>query len=386
MRVIIVIPVYNHPDTLKDVVLHALDVHDTVLVVDDGSAHRAEDILKGIDRVHIIRHEKNLGKGAAILSAVPLARRLNMTHMVTMDADGQHDPDDVKLFMPVIKKYSSSVIVGKRDFQGPHVPGSTRFGRKFSNFWLRLQTGQSIGDTQSGFRAYPLFVLENLKLREKRYAFEIEVLVKAAWAGIELKDVPVSVHYPPAGKRISHFHKLKDNFRLSGLNTKFTLRSVLPWPHKKIVSHEITGEKITALHPIRSIKTLLTENATPLQLAAAAALGVLLGTLPLIACHTIAIIFAAGYLRLNKVVALSASQLCMPPFVPALCIEAGYFIRHGTFLTEISMKTLGYQVLDRFYEYLIGSVVLAPVLAVAMGSIVYLTATIITAGKNAATG
>ena len=67
----------------------------------------------------------------------------------------------------------------------------------FSNFWFRLQTGQVLGDTQSGFRGYPLAVLERLKLREKHYAFEIEVLVKAAWGGIKLDEVNISVYYPP---------------------------------------------------------------------------------------------------------------------------------------------------------------------------------------------
>jgi len=103
-------------------------------------------------------------------------------------------------------------------------------------------------------------------------------------------------------------------------------------------------------------------------------LGVFIGTLPLIGLHNITILFAAGYFRLNKVVALATSWLCVPPFVPALCIEAGYFMRHGTFLTEISIKTLGYQALDRIYERLLGSLVIAPVFAVLVGSIIFLIA------------
>lgn len=126
------------------------------------------------------------------------------------------------------------------------------------------------------------------------------------------------------------------------------------------------------MHPVRSLKKLLGENASVEKLAAAGALGVLLGALPLIACHTIAILFAAGFFRLNKVAALSTSQLCMPPVVPAICIELGYFLRHGRFLTEVSIKTLGYQGLDRCYEWLIGSLLLAPILALFVGGIIYL--------------
>jgi uncharacterized protein (DUF2062 family) len=145
------------------------------------------------------------------------------------------------------------------------------------------------------------------------------------------------------------------------------------------------GEKITVLHPLKSTRALLTENTSPKQLAAAGALGVFLGTLPLIAFHTITILFAAGYFRLNRVAALSISQLCMPPFVPALCIEIGYFLRHGKFLTEISLKTVGYQALERVYEWLIGALVLAPVLAALVGCIIFFMAYFIkrkTCSKN----
>ncbi|MBW1803636.1 MAG: DUF2062 domain-containing protein [Deltaproteobacteria bacterium] len=371
-KVIIVIPVYNHSITLRDVVTKALEVHDAVMVVDDGSADPVMDKLEGLD-VHIIRHAKNLGKGAAILSAIKEARTLGMTHVVTIDADGQHDPDDFRHFIPIIRENPDAIVVGKRDFIKADVPFGSRIGRGISNFWLRVETGKILGDAQSGFRAYPISVIENLKLREKRYALEIEVLVKAAWAGVELLDVDISTYYPPPEERISHFRLFWDNLRLSLLNAKLTMRSVAPVPHRKIVTNRHRqGEKITVLHPLRSLKKLLTENTSPAQLAAASALGVFFGTLPLIACHSIVILFAAAFFRLNKVVALSASQICMPPLVPALCIETGYFMRHGKFLTEISMTTLGYQALERLYEWIIGSLLLAPVIAVLVGGTVYI--------------
>jgi uncharacterized protein (DUF2062 family) len=370
IKIIIVIPVYNHGSTLRGVVTRALKVNDQVMVVDDGSTDGGMDTLGGL-KVHIVRHCQNLGKGAAILAAAKAARRLGMTHMITIDADGQHDPSDVRHFIPVMLANPSAIAIGKRNFRTINAPLSARFGRQFSNFWFRLQTGQVLGDTQSGFRGYPLAVLEKLKLREKHYAFEVEVLVKAAWGGIKLHDVNISVFYPASRERVSHFHLFRDNFRLSLLNTRLTLRSIFPLPHRQILAEKDSGEKITVLHPVRSLKKLLSENASAGQLAAAGALGVLLGALPLIACHTIAVLFAAGFFRLNKVAALSTSQLCMPPFVPAICIELGYFLRHGKFLTEVSVKTLGHQGLDRCYEWLIGSLLLAPILALFMGGSIY---------------
>ncbi len=376
VRLLAVIPLYNHGATVRSVVEKTLTVHDRVLVVDDGSTDGGAETLAGLP-VTVLRHETNRGKGAAILTAAREARRLGMTHIATIDADGQHDPADLSGLLAVIEETPLAVVVGKRDFDTANVPGGSRFGRGFSNFWLRLQTGKSLGDTQSGFRIYPLRVLEGLRLGEVHYSFEVEVLVKAAWAGVPLREAPISVHYPPGDERISHFRGFMDNFRLTLLNTRLTLRSVAPWPHRKIVAEGEGKGKLSVLRPMQSLRTLLTENTSPGRLAAAGALGVILGAAPLIACHTIAILFAAGFLRLNKVAAISASQLCMPPIVPALCIEAGYFMRHGELLTEVSLETLGYQGMQRLWEWLLGSLVVGPVMALAVAAAIYVMARIV---------
>ena len=370
-KIEILVPLYNHGGSVRAVVEGVLALHPAVMVVDDGSTDGGAEQLQGLS-IRLLRHSSNRGKGAAIISAVRDAANRGVTHLVTLDADGQHDPADLPKFLAAIAVDPEAIIVGCRDMSGSEVPGSSRFGRSFSNFWLRLQTGRSLGDTQSGYRAYPVAALAQLPLRQTRYAFEVEVLVRAAWAGVPLAEVPVAVYYPPAQERISHFDKFRDNLRLTILNTGLSMRSVAPWPHRKIIADRATGEKISVLRPLRSIRQLLTEHVSPRQLAAAAALGIFLGTLPLIAAHTIAILFAASYLRLNKVAAVSASQLCMPPLVPALCIEAGYYLRNGRFLTEFTLETLGRQGLSRLYEWLLGSLLLAPLLALAVGGVVYL--------------
>lgn len=382
-KVLIVIPLYNHADTVRAVAEQVLRVHPQVLVVDDGSGDAGAAVLDGLD-LQVLRHPENRGKGAALQTALAEAERLGFSHIITIDADGQHDPADLPRFLAAIQEEPDAIIVGKRDFDQASIPGSSRFGRKFSNFWLRVQTGKSLGDAQSGFRAYPVEIVRSLPLYEKHYSFEIEVLVRAAWAGIALRDLNIGVFYPPADERISHFRGFMDNFRLTVLNTKLTLRSVAPWPHRKLSKEGKVEEKITILHPFRSIRMLLTENITPGQLAAAGAVGVFLGALPLLAAHTVVILLVAGFFRLNKVAAVGASQLCMPPLVPGLCIEAGYFMRNGEFLTEISIETLGYQALDRIYEWLLGSLALGPLLAGVVALIIYLIATVISreTGRN----
>jgi glycosyltransferase involved in cell wall biosynthesis len=240
LRILIVIPVYNHAATLRRVVRQALQVHGEVMVVDDGSVDDAVTPLRGLN-IHLARHPRNIGKGAAILTAAREARRLGMTHIATLDADGQHNPKDLRRFFPLIRRSPDAIIIGRRDFEHEDVPPANRFGRGFSNFWLRLQTGRDLGDAQSGFRVYPLWVLEKLNLHEKRYTFEIEVLVKAAWAGVELLETDISVYYPRGEERVTHFHLFLDNLRLSRLNAKLTLRSFLPWPHQKIFDHRKKG-------------------------------------------------------------------------------------------------------------------------------------------------
>ena len=367
---LIVIPVYNHAKTLREVVLRALSVHREVLVVDDGSTDGGFESIADLD-IRVIRHSRNKGKGAAILSAAREARRLGMTHIITLDADGQHNPDDIVKFLPAIEKNPLSIVIGRRNFDTQTVPGLSRFGRSFSNFWLRVQTGQKISDVQSGFRAYPVSVLEKLKFYESRYAFEVEVLVRAAWAGIELQEVDVAVYYPPKEKRVSHFRVFRDNLEISLLNTRLTFRAMLPWPHRKLVC--TASGKLEFLSFFQQLKGLLLNKSTPVNLALSSALGIFLGTLPLIGCHSILIVLVANYLRLNKLMALGASQLCMPPIVPALCIEAGYFLRHGKFLTEVSLQTLGYECVERVFEWFLGSLFLAPAFAALISMITYLT-------------
>lgn len=379
VKIIILIPVYNHPETIRLVVTDAMEFHHDVLVVDDGSDNEVAEVLSDLD-VIVIRHSKNMGKGAAILSGALKADNMGYTHIITIDADGQHDPGDLPKFLSVIQANPHAIVVGKRDFQTADVPVSSVFGRRFSNFWLRVQTGQSVGDTQSGFRAYPLSILKNLKLQERHYSFEIEVLVKAIWAGIRVMEVDVKVYYPSGIKRVTHFHGVKDNLRLAMLNTKLTMLSILPVPHRKIIFDRQNEKMISVLHPVKSIKTLLTENASPEKIAVAGALGIFLGALPLIACHTIVIIMATSFLRLNKVVALTTSQFCMPPIMPALCIETGYYLRNGRFLTDISLETIGYQAIYRIFEWFIGSLVIGPVTGVIMGVILYSMAIIIKKG------
>lgn len=363
---LVAVPVYNHAATLRSVVEGVLAQGCEVLVVDDGSTDNVEQSLGGLP-VRVVRHEHNQGKGRAILTAAAEAASLGKCYLATIDADGQHFPADIHAMAAA--RVPDAVVIGARDFSGPNIPGSSRFGRQFSNFWMRLQTGQQVGDVQCGFRIYPLALFAAVRPSEPRFAFEVEVLVKAAWAGFELRSVDISVHYPPPAERVSHFHKLRDNIAISLLNTRLTARTFMPVPHRRF---DVDGQgRVTALHPLQSLDILLRQDNTPATLALSAGLGMLIGSLPLIGLTSTLIIVLAGYFRLSRITGLAVNQLCMPPMVPALCITVGHWLRHGRPLMDISWQTLGYEAHHRLLEWILGSLVTAPALALCIGGLVY---------------
>ena len=374
-RTLLVIPVYNHAATLPGVVRRALGTGLPVLVVDDGSTDGGPEALGDL-ACQVRRLPRNQGKGAAILAGAEAARAQGFEAIVTVDADGQFDPATTLSLIEEAARSWPQMVIGARRMDQESVPRASLFGRAFSNFWVRLETGRELPDTQSGLRLYPVRELLALTTRARRYDFEIEILVRAAWAGLPIHSVPVAVHYPPGKERVSHFHRLKDNLRLTRLHTRLVLRSLSPWPHRRLVAtapaarNPVAG--LSMLHPLRFLKQLCQEHTSALQLGVAVWLGLFLGALPLLACHTAVIIYVTHRLHLNKIAAVTASQLCCPPVVPALCIEIGYFLRHGRLLTEVSWDLLVLEAPQRLWEWLLGSLFVGPLLGLAGGGLTWL--------------
>ena len=368
-----VIPVFNNKDTVKSVALECRRFLPNVVVVDDGSTDAdVAEIFRETD-IPVVQHAENLGKGKAILTALRYVEEHGGRYMITIDADGQHIPADLEKFIPLLQNDDPLIVVGCRKFNGEHIPDKSRFGRKFSNFWLRVESGISIDDCQSGFRSYPVKYLSRLKLKGSYYDFETEVLTKAAWAGFQFKMVEVDVYYPEPQHRVSSFRPILDNLRISHMHACLVGRRLLPFPHKRLVpAEEKAFDPKMLRHPVKLMKSLLKENATPEGLAVSAAVGTFLAVLPLISVHMLVIIYVATRLHLNKVMAVAIQNLCMPPLVPAICIELGYYMRHGRWLTEISFRTIFEQLPQRLLEWVLGSLIVAPVLATIIGVVVYI--------------
>ncbi len=217
MKTCIVIPVYNSP-YIDEVIEDLLKYDYQIIVVDDGSDTRVE---VNHPAVELETHPVNMGKGAAILTGAKKAKALGYESFVTIDADKQHLSSEISKLVEAYRE--NSIVIGNRNFDHENVPKSSKFGRKFSNFWVMLETFQKLGDTQSGFRIYPISIL-SLNLKNRRFDFEIEVLVLHAYKKRKLIDVEVECYYPPHDERVSHFDQIKDNIRLSLLHSKLMIQ------------------------------------------------------------------------------------------------------------------------------------------------------------------
>jgi len=373
-RVVVAIPVYNNRRTVLAVVDAAVAEGWPVVVVDDGSDDGSGDAA-ATRGVTVLRHERNRGKGAALLTAARWIRANGGTHMICLDADGQFDVGDVGRIREAVERNQTAIVYGVRRFIRGDAPRASVFGRSFSNFWAWATTGRRVLDSQCGLRGYPVGCLLALGIRKTRFDFEVEALVRGVRAGLDVVPVPVSVTYRPHGGRVTHFRPVLDNMRISRSYFHLVLSGLLPLPRPLLV-HDGSGDpaRLAPLGPLKLMSALLSESSSPRQLAAAVAVGLLLATLPLIGFHTLAIVFAATLLRLNRVATLSAAQLCAPPFVPAVCLEVGHLVLRGRWLSEFNAETLWRQVDQRIVDYLVGTAVVAPPLALAGGAVTLIMA------------
>lgn len=229
-RIAVVIPVYNHERKVAKVVREALKLHFPLFVVDDGSTDSTYNRIKGIPSITILRHGTNRGKGAAIMTGFAAAAP-SADWVVTMDADGQHHPQNARNLLRAVTPGERPIIVGQRErMDHRHVPWKSRFGRSFSNFWVRMCGGPSIRDTQSGFRLYPLPEAMHLNVRAQRFQFEVEILVRAQWQGVPVREAPVQVTYDAKDARVSHYRGFVDFFRNAGTFSRLIIMRLCVLP------------------------------------------------------------------------------------------------------------------------------------------------------------
>lgn len=228
MRTCAVIPTYNNVGTVADIVRRTLQYLPVILVADgptDGSLEAVQSIQD--DRLTIVSYATNRGKGYAIRQGFRRASELGYTHVLTIDSDGQHFPEDIPALLRMSRVRPEAIIMGSRGLVQDNMPGQNTFANRFSNFWFCVQTGMRLPDTQSGFRIYPLAYLHGLPLMTRRYEAELLLLVLSAWASTPIIPVPIRVYYPPREQRVSYFRPAKDFTRISILNTFLCVLAVV---------------------------------------------------------------------------------------------------------------------------------------------------------------
>ena len=220
-------PTYNNDGTLRDVVERVLKFCNDVIVVNDGCTDTSDEILASFgEKITVVDYGRNRGKGYALKKGFEKAIELGFDFVITLDSDGQHYPEDIPLFINALEQHPYALIIGSRNLNEENMPGKNTFANKFSNFWFKIQTGVNLPDTQTGYRLYPLKNLPNLNLLTSRYEAELELLVGAAWRGVDLIPIKINVFYPKAEERVTHFRPFCDFLRISVLNTFLCILAV----------------------------------------------------------------------------------------------------------------------------------------------------------------
>lgn len=365
--VCVLIPTYNNQKTLKRILDGVLEYTSNIIVVNDGSTDSTIEILSQYEnRITIAHSNKNQGKGDALVKGFKKAKDLGYSYAITIDSDGQHYPSDIPVFINYLIQAENKdiLLIGSRNMSQEGIPKKSSFGNKFSNFWFWFETGISLSDTQSGYRLYPLHKLKK-KYYTKKFEFEVEVIVRAAWSNVEVKNVPVRVLYD-MNERVSHFRPFKDFTRISILNTLLVLITLL----------YIIPRNFLRRFKKKSFKQFLKEDIlgstdSPAVKAGSISLGLFIGLSPLWGLHSFLAIFLSVSFRLNKVLAFAFSNISIPPMIPVIIytsLQLGYYlVPFGTrniIIHEYSFSGLS----EHLWQYFLGSFALALIVSISIGT------------------
>ena len=375
LKCCVIIPTYNNYKTLQKVIEGVLVYTENVIVVNDGSTDSTSEVLANFPEIQQIQLSKNQGKGNALRLGFKHADSLGYQFAITIDSDGQHFPEDIPAFIEALENEPKKdvLLIGARNMTQIGVPKKSSFGNKFSNFWFWVETGIRLQDTQSGFRLYPFFAMKDLKFHTNKFEFEIEAIVKAAWNDIEVKNIPIQVHYE-LENRVSHFRPFKDFTRISILNTWFVLvtffyikprnlfRKLKKKGLKRFIMEDLLGSDDSVEKKTLSI-----------------ALGVFIGLSPIWGFHTVTVIFLALLLNLNKMIAFAFSNVSLPPFIPLILyfsLKLGSWLLGESFVLSMSEIDPSLELMKYLKSYIVGSLVLSITAAITCGIVSYVFLTL----------
>lgn len=246
-----VIPSFNHSAKLAQISSAILAKGLAVIIIDDASTEKHSKVLQKIseanDDIHLVTHHQNQGKGGAVITGLLTAQKLGYSHALQVDADGQHDLNNISLLLDLSAKYPSALISGQPVYDDS-IPKGRLWGRSITHFWVHIETlSLQVKDTMCGFRVYPLAatcqLIKQMSLG-KRMDFDIEVMVRLFWRNIDIKFIPTKVDYPEDGQ--SHFRALHDNVLISWLHTRLVLGMLVRLPYllfHRLLKVKVKGKK-----------------------------------------------------------------------------------------------------------------------------------------------
>ncbi len=367
----VIIPTYNNHQTIEKVVTEVLEYTNQVIVVNDGSTDNTGDILNKISEVDVVSYPKNKGKGYALKTGFKHAWNNGYEYAITIDSDGQHFASDLPKFVEAIDENPNAIIIGNRNMEQDGIPGKSSFGNRFSNFWFKFETGISMPDTQSGYRLYPLRPLSKIRLFTNKYELEIEVIVRAAWRGVDVTHIPIQVYYAPKETRISHFKPFKDFTRISILNTILVIYALL------VAKPFAFVKKLNKKNIHEFFRDQILQNKEPnIKITFAIMLGLFMGVAPVWGYQMLIAFALAHILKLNKVIVLVASNISIPPMIPIIIFAS---FKTGGFFVEANKVNLNFSwdnglslIKDNLVQYIVGSLIFGVILAITFGIVTYI--------------
>jgi len=367
LKCCVLIPTYNNAGKLSAVLDDILNYTLSIVVINDGSTDNTAEILNKYSQLTVVSFPTNKGKGKAMLAGMAKAEEMGFKYAISIDSDGQHLAKDLHLFLEKLEQESDIMLVGARNMESDGIPEGSSFGHKFSNFWYKLETGNALPDTQSGYRLYPLKEINSMRFYTSRYEFEIESLVRLSWAGVKIDSVPIEVLYPE--DRVTHFRKFWDFFRISILNTILVIIALL-WIKPRDLFRSI---KKGDTKKILKEQILRTQDSN-LKMAVAIGFGIFMGIFPVWGFQMLLAVFLASIFRLNKVIVLVAANISIPPVIPILLYLS--FITGGLLLNQSSHINFSPQfdfdnVKNDLFQYYLGAVVFAGIAGVLSGVVSY---------------
>ncbi len=235
-----IVPVYNHPQHIAALLNCLQQFHYPIIIVNDGSDAACTALLRQLQQKYqqlcdttlvLLEHAQNMGKGQAVMTGLEHAYAMQMSHALQIDADGQHDWQDIPRFIEISQQHPEAMVIGQPQYD-ISVPKKRLYGRYVTHVWVWINSlSLQIKDSMCGFRIYPLAqthkVLSQAKL-QTRMGFDSEILVRLKWENVNFINVPTTVIYPEDG--VSHFNLWRDNLGMSQTHARLFAGMLLRLP------------------------------------------------------------------------------------------------------------------------------------------------------------